>query len=105
MPSHVDRMEQLTNILHSPDLVARIQKFFGVELTDHLNEKKTTTKHVDQLNDGVSSSTSARRQRLHSGNGLKSKALDYEENEKTTHLKNHSSVSYVIRNRFWYYLF
>src|SRR5215469_5556105 len=104
MPSHVDRMEQLTNILHSPELVARIQKFFGVELTDHLNEK-TSKKYVHQSNGDVSLSTSTRRRRLNSGNGLRSEALDYKESEKTTHLKNHSSVSYVIRNRFWYYLF
>lgn len=105
MPSHVDRMEQLTNILHSPNLVARIQKFFGVELTDHLDEKNTTAKHVHQSNDDVSSTTLPRRRQLSSGNGLRSKALDYKENEKTTHLENHPSVSYVIRNRFWYYLF
>lgn len=92
-PSSWKSIESLTGTLHSPVLVAKFQRYFGVDLlTSDQDEMKQWKRGGD----------------LSIKNG---KSNDYQDDIQSSDLSSggegdvKNNVFYVIRNKFWFYLF
>lgn len=112
-PSNWKSIESLTGTLHSPVLVAKFQRYFGVDLLtsdpDEVKEWRSgkevkSRQEVKEWRSGQEVKELKSRQEVNP-NSQENMQDEVHSSDLSSGEDSKSNVFYVIRNKFWFYLF